>query len=246
MQLAMDAEGRFYGVSFVLAVCVHVLVAAMLWMNWTPVEKSSLLIRPNIVKAELIVMEAPKATPKPAPAKPPPVKPPPPQPKAEPKPQPKPEPKPAPAPAKPAPPKPDIAKEIAKREQAEKQKRLDSLAAATFSDALAQEAEALSDDKNEQAAQTYAQGIYQLIVANWSRPPSARNGMQTRLIVELVPTGDVVSVTIASSSGNEAFDRSAEQAVRKVGKFDVPKDPTLFEKYFRRFPVLFKPEDLLR
>jgi len=96
------------------------------------------------------------------------------------------------------------------------------------------------------AAQTYAQGIYQLIVTNWSRPPSARNGMQARLIVELVPTGDVVSVTVAQSSGNESFDRSAEQAVRKVGKFDVPKDPALFEEYFRRFPVLFKPEDLLR
>jgi len=26
----------------------------------------------------------------------------------------------------------------------------------------------------------------------------------------------------------------------------VPKDPAVFEKYFRRFPVLFKPEDLLR
>ena len=70
--------------------------------------------------------------------------------------------------------------------------------------------------------------------------------MQTKLLVELVPTGDVVNVTIVSSSGNEAFDRSAEQAVRKVGKFDVPKDSKLFEKYFRRFPVLFNPEDLLR
>ena len=111
---------------------------------------------------------------------------------------------------------------------------------------MASETEALSDEKSEQAAQSYAQGIYQLIVANWSRPPSARNGMQTKLMVELVPTGSVVNITIVSSSGNEAFDRSAEQAIRKVGKFDVPKDPILFEKYFRRFPVLFKPEDLLR
>ena len=141
---------------------------------------------------------------------------------------------------------PMLQKPSQRAQQAEKQKRLDSLADASFSDALARETEVMSDDKNEQAAQTYAQGIYQLIVTNWSRPPSARNGMQTKLMVELVPTGDVVSVTITSSSGNEAFDRSAEQAVRKVGKFDVPKDPTLFEKYFRRFPVLFKPEDLLR
>ena len=243
----MDGEARFYGVSFVLALFVHALVAVMLWTNWTPIEKSTLLVRPNIVKAELIVMDAPKpkATPKPAPAQPP-VEAKKPEPKPAPKPEPKPEPKPSPVPAKPTPPKPDVAKEIAKRAELEKKKRLDSLADATFSDSLAKETEVLSEDKNEQAAQTYAQGIYQLIVANWSRPPSARNGMQTKLMVELVPTGDIVNVTITSSSGNEAFDRSAEQAVRKVGKFDVPKDPALFEKYFRRFPVLFKPEDLLR
>jgi len=243
----MDGEARFYGVSFVLALFVHALVAALLWTNWTPIEKSTLLVRPNIVKAELIVMDAPKpkATPKPAPAQPP-VETKKPEPKPAPKPEPKPEPKPSPVPAKPTPPKPDVAKEIAKRAELEKKKRLDSLADATFSDSLAKETEVLSEDKNEKAAQTYAQGIYQLIVANWSRPPSARNGMQTKLMVELVPTGDVVNVTITSSSGNEAFDRSAEHAVRKVGKFDVPKDPALFEKYFRRLPINFSPEDLLR
>jgi colicin import membrane protein len=176
------------------------------------------------------------------------AKPKPPEPKPEPKPEPaKPKPDPTPKPeTKPEKPKPDVAKEAAAKAQADKKKKLDSLADASFSDAMARETEVLSDDKNEQAAQTYAQGIYQLIVTNWSRPPSARNGMQTKLIVELVPTGDVVNVTIASSSGNEAFDRSAEQAVRKVGKFDVPKDSKLFEKYFRRFPVLFNPEDLIR
>jgi len=246
----MDGEARFYGVSFALAVFVHLAVAALLWSNWTPVEKSTLLVRPNIVKAELVVMEAkPKSSPKPKPAPPVESKPKPepkPEPKAEPKVEPKPDPKPSPIPAKNAPAKPDVAKQIAQRAQLEKQKRLDSLADTSFADALARENEVLSEDKNEQAAQTYAQGIYQLIVANWSRPPSARNGMQTKLMVELVPTGDVVGVTIVSSSGNEAFDRSAEQAVRKVGKFDVPKDPALFEKYFRRLPINFNPGDLLR
>jgi colicin import membrane protein len=242
----MDDTARFYGVSLLLALLVHALVVAMLWFNWTPVERESLLLRPNIVKAELVVMEAPKPkpTPKPAAQAPPQqdvVKPKPPEPKPEPpKPQPKPEPKPKPAEVKADP------KEAAKRAQVEKQKKLDSLADKSFSDALARETEVLNENKQEQAAQTYAQGIYQLIVTNWSRPPSARNGMQTKLMVELVPTGAVVNVTITQSSGNEAFDRSAEQAVRKVGKFDVPKDPDLFEKYFRRFPVLFKPEDLLR
>lgn len=246
----MDATARSshnYGASFVLAVLVHMLVASMLWMNWVPTQKDSLLVRPNIVKAELIVMDAPKpkATPKPAQMAPPVEAKPKPQPKPEPKPEPKLE-KPKPAPKPEPKPKPDAAKEAAAKAAAEKKKKLDSLADASFSNAMARETEVMSSDKEEQAAQTYAQGIYQLIVTNWSRPPSARNGMQTKLLVELVPTGDVVNVTITSSSGNEAFDRSAEQAVRKVGKFDVPKDSKLFEKYFRRFPVLFNPEDLLR
>ena len=51
---------------------------------------------------------------------------------------------------------------------------------------------------------------------------------------------------ILESSGNAAFDRSAENAVRKVTRFDVPRDNRLFEKHFRSFTLLFKPEDLLR
>ncbi len=242
---------RNYGVSFVLAVFVHALVASMLWMNWTPIEEELVAgaaehregrtDRDGRAEAEGDAearadgaaggnekARAEAGTETRAEAR------------AETGTQTE------PGTGETDTPKPDVAKEVAQTRGAEKKKRLDSLADASFSDSLASETEVLSEDKNEQAAQTYAQGIYQLIVTNWSRPPSARNGMQTKLIVELVPTGDVVNVTIASSSGNEAFDRSAEQAVRKVGKFDVPKDPELFEKYFRRFPVLFNPEDLLR
>ena len=64
--------------------------------------------------------------------------------------------------------------------------------------------------------------------------------------VDLVPTGDLVNVTVVESSGNPAFDRSAEQAVRKAGKFEVPKESALFESKFRRFNLLFQPEDLFR
>ncbi|NJN51949.1 MAG: cell envelope integrity protein TolA, partial [Gammaproteobacteria bacterium] len=144
------------------------------------------------------------------------------------------------------PPKPDLAAQKRAADAARRAAELERLAATSFSDALDREAVALSEDDEEAVAMSFAQGIYQLIVANWSRPPSARNGMEARLIVELVPTGDVVGVTLVKGSGNEAFDRSAEQAIRKAGKFDVPKEPEVFETYFRRLPVLFKPEDLLR
>ena len=116
----MDGLARSYAVPFVLALFVHALVVALLYSNWTPIERSSLLVRPNIVKAELIVMDAPKPkpAPKPAPPKPPVAD----VAKPAPAPPPKPDPKPTPQPvAKPAPnpdPKPDVAKAVAARAQA--------------------------------------------------------------------------------------------------------------------------------
>ena len=142
------------------------------------------------------------------------------------------------------------AAQAAARREAERQERLEALAESSFLDALQSEASDLAESaaasEAEAAAQSYRYGIYQRVVANWSRPPSARNGMQAKLMVELVPIGDVVSVTLVESSGNSAFDRSAEAAVRKARRFEVPKESDVFERYFRRFTLLFKPEDLLR
>ncbi|MEC9143818.1 MAG: TonB family protein, partial [Pseudomonadota bacterium] len=84
------------------------------------------------------------------------------------------------------------------------------------------------------------------ITQNWRRPPSARNGMEVLLIISLVPTGEVVGISVSSSSGSTAFDRSAIAAVERVARF--PEVTVLsisdFERYFRRFPLRFKPEDL--
>ena len=100
---------------------------------------------------------------------------------------------------------------------------------------------AVTDDEK---AMAYVSQIQREIIQNWSRPPSARNGMQALLKVFLVPTGEVVNVKVESSSGNEAFDRSAVLAVRKAEQFIVPTDPRQFERNFREFEVLFRPEDL--
>lgn len=205
------------------------------------------IIKPQIVQSTLVVLE-PK--PKPAPPKPQVVS----QPQPQSKPPPKSEPKPQP---KPEPPKPDPeverqrAEEVARRQAEERarQERLEALARSAFQEALDSEASELSDadvSEDDAVAQSYRNGIYQAVVANWSRPPSARNRMEAKLLVELVPTGDVVGVTVIDSSGNAAFDRSAESAVRKARRFEVPKDPDIFEKHFRRFTLLFRPEDLLR
>ena len=235
-------------VPLLLAVLVHAAAVLALMGGFNPEQEVSQVIKPKIVNSTLLVLE-PKAKPKVAP-KPKAAEPKPQPPVTRPEPKPTPQPKAAPGPEKPRPDPDAIRKEAEARIEAQKerlrQERLKRLAEQSFADALAQEADALSDSDDDTVALSYQQGMMQLIVANWSRPPSARNGMKARLLLELVPTGDVVSVSIVESSGNAAFDRSAERAVRKAQRFEVPDDPRLFEEKFRRLYLLFQPEDLLR
>jgi len=261
---------REYSLPLLLALLVHAVVVAALAVKWAPTAPPVREIRPQIINSTLIVMEsvsapAPAPAPAPTPPKPAPKPEPKPEPKPAPKPEPKPEPKPAPKPEpkpepKPAPkpepkPEPDRAAEQSRQEEERaRQERLQTLADSSFQNALEREASQLATEPapaaagspGEAAAMSYRMGIYQAIVNNWSRPPSARNRMEATLLVELVPTGDVVNVTVVRSSGDAAFDRSAEAAVRAARRFEVPRESDMFERYFRRFTLLFRPEDLLR
>ena len=109
----------------------------------------------------------------------------------------------------------------------------------------ARQAEAQAAAQDQVAG--YTAIIHDLVQRNWSRPPSARNGMTAVLRIRLVPTGDVIDVEIVRSSGDAAFDRAAEAAVRAVGRFrelsSMP--PRLFEANFRSLLLTFRPEDLL-
>ena len=93
---------------------------------------------------------------------------------------------------------------------------------------------------------TAAAIIQRAVINRWTRPPSARNGMRAALEIALVPTGDVVGVTVLESSGNVAFDRSAINAVEKAARFPEVQqlDRAIFERDFRRFQLIFRPEDL--
>lgn len=126
----------------------------------------------------------------------------------------------------------------AEQERLERQQQLDR--------ALAEEAEFFEEQQAQQVAQSYVDVMAQRIENNWSRPPSARLGMQCVLEIQLVPTGQVVSVTVVESSGNSAFDRSAEQAVKRIDRFEeIQGMPSqVFESQFRQLRLVFKPEDL--
>ena len=99
-------------------------------------------------------------------------------------------------------------------------------------------------DGRPSQVRAYEADLMARIVSQWFRPPSVRNGMSCDLRLALVPTGELVSVTLVRSSGNAAFDRSVDLAVRRAAPFRVPEDPAVFDAYFRTVTVTFSPNDL--
>jgi len=252
------------------SVLLHALLVIALTANWVDSTSKVITVKPapKVINARLVdasdlkpkpkaapkpaAKPAPKPVPKPTP-KPVPKSTPKPAPKSTPKPVTKPAPKPAtkPAPAKVEAAKPEPAKPVpAVAEPEPPRMSQEELAALTRTDlarAVAEEesAAAAAVTSSEMAA-SYAALIQQTVINYWSRPPSARNGMEVILSIQLIPTGEVVSATVLQSSGNSAFDQSAINAVKKAGSFPELQNlpPGEFEQSFRRFRLLFRPEDL--
>ena len=82
---------------------------------------------------------------------------------------------------------------------------------------------------------------------NWSRPPSARNNMRAKFRITLSRFGDILTVSLLKGSGDPAFDRSAEQAIRKAAPFRWVQqmDSPTFNR-FKQFSFEFNPEDLVK
>jgi len=231
---------------------LHGLMLYLLTVNWTSSEREITRIKPvpHVINARLVDVSEFQPRPKPKPPAPA-VKPSPKAPpaaRAQPKPVPKPAPKQAPKPkpevaaapkAKPKP-EPRVEPKPAPRISRDE---LAAIANAELSSVRAQEQATATADE---MAASFVALIQQTVINYWSRPPSARNGMETELAIQLIPTGEVVSVTVIRSSGNTAFDRSAINAVQKAGAFpELQKLPIAqFEKSFRRLRLLFRPEDL--
>lgn len=226
----------FVGFPTLLSLLLHIVVASLLFLRWSgPTEvvasvPVALPIQATIVRTETAKAASkpkPKAKSKPKPADIPTTKPEPP-PIAE---------TPQPKAAASAP-----AEEIALPMDAEQ------LAAVTREEltSLIDAEQAASGSLEPSLRDVVAATIQAAVISRWTRPPSARNGMVSILSIQLVPTGEVVGVGVIQSSGNTAFDRSAMTAVERAGRFpEIAKvDNRTFEANFRRFQLIFKPEDL--
>lgn len=127
------------------------------------------------------------------------------------------------------------AEEERKRKEAEEQ-----LAKAVAAEEQAKE-EATRARRAASAMDKYIALIKDKVTRNWVRPGDANQELQCEVQVRLAAGGDVLSVTIVRSSGNEFFDRSVENAVRKAAPLPLPEEKDLFE-YFREIKFVFHPE----
>lgn len=226
-----------------VAVLVHVVFLVAIEGEWNTGEPT-VVAKPQVVQASLVSLKAPKKpTPKP---KSKPEKKPKPKPKAKPKPQPTTKPAPPPAPVEPKALEPEIPQTEPPEENSQAQKLADLQKELMAGLEELPQAEPSEINEEFDEIQQVADLMQARITQNWRRPPSARNGMEALLTISLVPTGEVVGINVSTSSGSSAFDRSAIAAVERVGQF--PEVAVLsisdFERYFRRFPLRFRPEDL--
>lgn len=121
-------------------------------------------------------------------------------------------------------------------DQATKRKRDADAAAKVAADAQARL-------QAEQIGQ-YMLAINKKIKSQWRRPASVVTpNLVSLLRITVLPGGEVASVVIQNSSGNEAFDVSAKEAVARASPLPVPSDAVLFREQFKVFMLKYKSEN---
>ena len=88
------------------------------------------------------------------------------------------------------------------------------------------------------ALEEYIGAIQSSVTRNWRRPTGVPRGLKCTVSVVQAKNGKVLRVEIAQSSGNVAFDRSVEQAVRAASPLPLPRQRAVFE---REILFLFNP-----
>ena len=90
----------------------------------------------------------------------------------------------------------------------------------------------------------YTNIIKTQVINQWKQPASSRVGMEVQLAISMLPSGEIVNVTVIKKSADEAFDRSAIIAVKSLdivrGIDKMPRN--IFNRNFRNFILVFAPE----
>jgi len=231
----------FSGLPALLAIGIHVGIVLVLGFRWAG-PTQVIAAAPTAQAVQAVLVSADSLAPKPKPKLKPKPKP---KPKPQPQPQPQPQVDPTPATPREAPP-PAVVEPVPEIKDAAAESDATQLAAMAREELANMATSDLSGSDSISLKDAVAATIQRAVINRWTRPPSARNGMVSVLSIQLVPTGEVVGVSVLTTSGDAAFDRSAISAVERVGKFPeiAQLDSRVFETTFRRFQLIFRPEDL--
>lgn len=82
------------------------------------------------------------------------------------------------------------------------------------------------------------------IEALWIRPNSAKNGMYADFNLRINRLGIIENIEMKQTSGDNAFDRAALNAIRKYKQIKYVRnlDDQTFQAYFSNFTLRFRPE----
>jgi len=146
------------------------------------------------------------------------------------------------------------AKQKAEQEARDKQAREDAARKQKEALAAKQKAQAEADLRAEIAAENarleaersgvldeYVRAIQSAIENKWNKPLSAQPGLECRVNVVQLPTGDVYDAKVDAGhcNGDEAVRMSIEAAVKKASPLPKPPSQAVFE---RNLIVTFKPQ----
>ncbi len=144
---------------------------------------------------------------------------------------------------------------LAAKKKTEEEKKIKEAAAQKKKDAEVAEKEASARKQAEDNTQNqnnvklnqdeitrHALLIRNKINQNWRQPLGMDiKGLTCKIVVKLLPTGEVVDAQVIESSGSLELDRSAELAVHKSSPLPMPGNEDV-AKVFRQFTFTFRPE----
>lgn len=138
-----------------------------------------------------------------------------------------------------------------KQKQALEVKRLEKLAHDHQEQLLKQQkataaAKQAQDVANQQRmageVDRYKALILNAIRDRWILPENVDPGLSSQFVIRLAPTGSVLDVRLARSSGDALLDRSAQAAIYKASPLPVPTDVATFNM-FREISLTVRPSN---
>ncbi|MDR5898254.1 cell envelope integrity protein TolA [Halomonas vilamensis] len=136
--------------------------------------------------------------------------------------------------------------EAQRRREEEQARQAQEAAEAAMQRQLEGQREAAANARQaQQAANSFSAIVRRAVEQAWLIPGGASDTMSATIQVRLGPSGEVLATTVAASSGDSAFDRSAIQAVEHAAPFTELRELSAEQqRNLRQFDLRFTPGDV--